>query len=150
MMTFTGGLLAKPKAPIEMSFEQKSLEPLGDEARYECEVVFTPLSSSDLVKVKLSVPESCQLVEGFSYWEGQLKAGESFKKTVVVHGPVADVHTLTVMGTMEMGSAKAMKSLDLSLNGSTVRQKAVFPLVPRTSQRTKSENGSSSRRINRE
>ena len=127
-------LWAKPQAPIEMSFEQKKMEPLGEEARYECEVNFKALSSSDIVIVQMKVPDSCQLLEGFSYWEVVLESGESFIKTVIVQGSVDQVHRLNVVAKMEMGSAIAMKSLDLSLNSALEVSKAKPgpSLVPRT------------------
>ena len=134
LSSFMVTLHAKPQAPIEMSFEQKKMEPLGEEARYECEVHFKPLSSSDIVIVKMKVPESCQLLEGFSYWEGVLEAGESLVKKVVVQGRVDQVHPLNVVAKMEMGSAVAMKSLDLRLNSALElsKAKAEPSLVPRT------------------
>lgn len=127
-------LASKPQAPIEMSFEQIKIEPLGEDARYVCEVNFKVLSSSDIAIVQVKVPESCHLIEGFSYWEGVLEAGESLIKRVIVQGRVDEVHHLNVVAKMEIGSAVAMKSLDLRLNAALELSKtrAEPSLVPRT------------------
>lgn len=80
-------LWAKASAPMTLSLESKASESLGDQQRYEVTLSFKPLADAKLVTMIIDVPEGFKLLQGISYWEGQLPPHKNVEKKLLLEGP---------------------------------------------------------------
>ena len=122
-------LWAKPSAPMNISFQSLGSEKMGDQSRYRVEIKFVPLTASDRVTLQLMLPEKYRLLEGSSYWEGQVVANAALNKSLLIEGPTEKPDTIRLLAEMEMGSAKSSKVVTLKLNPLDGHQESVYPMI---------------------
>jgi hypothetical protein len=138
-------LWAKPSVPMNFSLTSTSSEKVGDQTRYHVEVKFIPLTNSDRVTLQLMLPEKYRLLEGVSYWEGQVAINETLSKQLLIEGPSETPDSIRLLAEMEMGSARSSKVLTLRLSATEDLQSSSYPILIR-----EKGEASETRRIRRE
>jgi len=121
---------AKPSAPMINKLHLTSIQQEQDANLYLIQLDFTPLVDSKRIKLALKIPQDFSLLEGFSYWEGSLNSGQTFKKILKIKAPLSQEGKIEVSATMEMETTKSTTISALTLGSSQLNKSSSEIIEP--------------------
>jgi hypothetical protein len=115
---------AKPKQPLDTQLILTNSVTKDSYIEYSLTYQCRPWVTSDNITFKLVLPKGFDLEEGFSYWEGELKANVLFTREFKVKALSTAKGILKINAIMKLDNAQSVKVSSIDLNSTSVKKKS--------------------------
>jgi hypothetical protein len=117
-------VFAKPKQPLDAQLVLTNSVNKNGIIEYKLTYQCRPWVNSENLTFKLVLPNGFDLEEGFSYWEGELKANALFTREFKVKASNQLKGVLKIHAIMKTDSTQSVKISGIELSSSSVKKKA--------------------------
>lgn len=119
----TSSITAKPRQPLDAQLLLTSSSTTDDKSTYTLTFQCRPWIDSDKIKFQLDLPKEFELLEGFSFWEGQLNANTLFTKEIILKAPANKKGLIKVIAIMTNENSQSVKVNQVNLETDKIRSK---------------------------
>jgi hypothetical protein len=123
LVLFLPTLIAKPKQPLDTQLVLTNTIVKDNNIEYTLVYQCRPWVTSTNISFKLELPAEFELEEGFSYWEGELKANNLFSREFKVKAPAKKSGKLQINAILKIESATSVKVSTITLSNKSIKKK---------------------------